>query len=122
MIARNQAIDLNHHVGVALDNGVTSTEVSEIITHLAFYSGWSNAMSAVVATKDVFKDRGMTADQLPAASPQLLPLNEEAERQRATSVEKNVGPISPGLVQFTTDPLFLISGSGRALHRDTAAL
>ncbi|MBY5374020.1 carboxymuconolactone decarboxylase family protein [Rhizobium leguminosarum] len=107
LIARNQAIDLKHYVDGALDNGVSPTEVSEIITHLAFYSGWSNAMSAVAATKDVFKDRGITADQLPAASPQLLPLNEEAERQRATGVEKNVGPISPGLVQFTTDPLFL---------------
>ncbi len=107
LIARNQAIDLKHYIDVALDSGVTSTEVSEIITHLAFYSGWSNAMSAVAATKDVFKDRGITTDQLPAASPQLLPLNEEAERQRATGVEKNVGPISPGLVQFTTDPLFL---------------
>jgi 4-carboxymuconolactone decarboxylase len=64
-------------------------------------------MSAVAATKDVFAERGITADQLPAASPQLLPLNEEAERQRAAGVEKNVGPISPGLVQFTTDPLFL---------------
>ncbi|AHF83944.1 4-carboxymuconolactone decarboxylase [Rhizobium leguminosarum bv. trifolii WSM1689] len=107
LIARNQAIDLKHYVDGALDNGVSPTEVSEIITHLAFYSGWSNAMSAVAATKDVFKDRGITADRLPAASPQLLPLNEEAERQRATGVERNVGPISPGLVQFTTDPLFL---------------
>ncbi|TBY82025.1 carboxymuconolactone decarboxylase family protein [Rhizobium leguminosarum] len=107
LIARNQAIDLKHYVDIALDSGVSPTEVSEIITHLAFYAGWSNAMSAVAATKDVFKDRGITADQLPAASPQLLPLNEEAERQRATGVEKNVGPISPGLVQFTTDPLFL---------------
>ncbi|MBY5590257.1 4-carboxymuconolactone decarboxylase [Rhizobium leguminosarum] len=107
LIARNQAIDLKHYVDVALDNGVTPTEISEIITHLAFYAGWSNAMSAVAATKDVFKDRGITADQLPAAAPQLLPLNEEVERQRATGVERNVGPISPGLVQFTTDPLFL---------------
>jgi len=107
LIARSQAVDLKHHLGVALDNGVTPTEVSEIITHLAFYSGWSNALFAIVATKDVFKDRGITADQMPAASPQLLPLNEETECQRATGVEKNVGPISPGLVQFTTDPLFL---------------
>ncbi|WP_163880397.1 carboxymuconolactone decarboxylase family protein [Rhizobium laguerreae] len=107
LIARNQAIDLKHYVDIALDNGGTPTEVSEIITHLAFYTGWSNAMSAVAVTKDVFKDRGITADQLPVASPQLLPLNEEVERQRATGVEKNVGPISPGLVQFTTDPLFL---------------
>lgn len=107
LIARNQGFDLKHYVNVALDNGVTATEVSEIITHLAFYSGWSNAMAAISVTKDVFGERNITTDQLPEASPKLLPLNEQAERQRATSVEKNVGSISPGLVKFTTDPLFL---------------
>ncbi|WP_459464821.1 carboxymuconolactone decarboxylase family protein [Rhizobium sp. No.120] len=107
LIARNQGFDLRHYVNVALDNGVTPSEVSEIITHLAFYAGWSNAMSAIAVTKEVFAERGIVTAQLPPASPQLLPLNEEAERQRATGVEKNVGPISPGLVKFTTDPLFL---------------
>lgn len=107
LIARNQGFDLKHYVNLALDNGVTPTEVSEIITHLAFYSGWSNAMSAIAVTRDVFAERSITADQLPAASPELLPLDEGAERQRATGVEANVGPISPGLVKFTADPLFL---------------
>ncbi|GAB4064068.1 carboxymuconolactone decarboxylase family protein [Ancylobacter sonchi] len=107
LIARNQGFDLKHYMNVALDSGVSPAELSEIITHLAFYSGWSNAMSAVAAAKEVFAERGIKADQLPPASPELLPLNEEVERQRATGVEKNVGPISPGLVTFTTDPLFL---------------
>src|SRR4051794_14756562 len=48
LIARNQTIDMPHYINVALDSGVTPREVSEIITHLAFYAGWSNAMSAVV--------------------------------------------------------------------------
>ncbi|MFK0166624.1 carboxymuconolactone decarboxylase family protein [Rhizobium sp. NPDC090279] len=107
LIARNQAIDLKHYLNLALENDVTPAEISEIITHLAFYSGWSNAMSAVAATKDVFAERGITVERLPSASPQLLPLNEDAEQQRATAVEKNVGQISPGLVQFTAKPLFL---------------
>ncbi|MEF0944382.1 carboxymuconolactone decarboxylase family protein, partial [Rhizobium sp. BR 362] len=102
LIARNQAIDLRHYANVALDNGVTPGEISEIITHLAFYSGWSNAMSAIAVTKEVFAARNIAADQLPAASPQLLPLNEDVEQQRAAAVEKNVGQISPGLVLFTT--------------------
>ncbi|ANL82743.1 carboxymuconolactone decarboxylase protein (plasmid) [Rhizobium phaseoli] len=106
LIARNQAIDLKHYANVALDNGVAPGEVSEIITHLAFYSGWSNAMSAIAETKEVFAARNIPADQLPAASPQLLPLNEEVEQRRAEAVEKNIGQISPGLVQFTADPLF----------------
>ncbi|MBA8831297.1 alkylhydroperoxidase/carboxymuconolactone decarboxylase family protein YurZ [Rhizobium leguminosarum] len=121
LIARNQAIDLKHYIDVALDSGVTSTEVSEIITHLAFYSGWSNAMSAVAATKDVFKDRGITTDQLPAASPQLLPLNEEAERQRATGVERMSVRSLRGSCSSQPTRCSSISGSGRALHRETAA-
>jgi hypothetical protein len=34
-------------LNVALDNGIKPREISEIVTHLAFYSGWANAMSAV---------------------------------------------------------------------------
>jgi 4-carboxymuconolactone decarboxylase len=44
---------------MALDNGVKPRELSEIITHLAFYSGWPNAMSAVVVAKDIFAQRGI---------------------------------------------------------------
>lgn len=107
LIARNQPGELKHYIAVALDCGVTPAEVSEIITHLAFYAGWPNAMSAVSVAKAIFVARGVTAEALPAASPTLLPLNEEVEKQRADTVEKNVGPISPGLVKFTADPLFL---------------
>ena len=42
-------------------------EISEIITHLAFYSGWSNAMSAVSVAKDVFAAAKIGSDQLPPA-------------------------------------------------------
>lgn len=107
LIARNQPAELLHYAGVALDSGVTPAEVSEIITHLAFYSGWPNAMSAIAVTKNVFQARGIGADQLGEASPVLLPLNQAAEQQRSATVGKNVSPISPGLVRFTADPLFL---------------
>src|SRR5687768_18472937 len=40
LIGRNQAIALSEHLKLALDHGVKPTEISEIITHLAFYSGW----------------------------------------------------------------------------------
>src|SRR4051794_521823 len=79
LIARNQTTDMARYFNLALDNGVKPAEISEIVTHLAFYSGWSNAMSAVVVAKDIFARRGIDADQLPAASPDLLPLNEAAE-------------------------------------------
>jgi 4-carboxymuconolactone decarboxylase len=106
LIARNQAVEMPRHIGLALDNGVRPAEISEIITHLAFYSGWANAMSAVAVTKDVFAKRGIGAGQLPMASPHLLPLNEDAEAQRATGVRQNFGQVAPGVVQYTADLLF----------------
>jgi 4-carboxymuconolactone decarboxylase len=95
-----------YHFNLALDNGVKSREISEIITHLAFYAGWANAMSAVAIAKDVFAARHIGVDQLPAASVALLPLNEAAEAQRAKSVSAQFGADFPGVLQYTTDVLF----------------
>jgi 4-carboxymuconolactone decarboxylase len=106
MIARGQTGALTYYFGQALDNGVKPSEISEIITHLAFYSGWGNAFGAVGAAKDVFAQRGIGPDQLPAASDELLTLDEAAESQRAAQVEKNFGSVAPGVVQYTTDALF----------------
>jgi 4-carboxymuconolactone decarboxylase len=106
LIARIQNIEMPYHFALALDNGVKPAELSEIITHLAFYAGWANAMSAVAIAKDIFHQRGIGIDQLPSAKGKLLPLNEEAEKQRATQVSNNFGVVSPGLVQNTTDLLF----------------
>jgi 4-carboxymuconolactone decarboxylase len=106
MIARNQTVQMPEYVNRALDNGVKPSEVSEIITHLAFYSGWENAMSAVVIAKAVFHKRGINMEMLPPVSVDKLPLNETAEKQRAISVEKNFGTVAPGVVQYTTDLLF----------------
>ena len=106
LIARNQTIALSDHLKLALDHGVRPAEISEIITHLAFYSGWANAMAAVALAKDAFAERNIGPDQLPAASPALLPLNEAAEADRAERVGDQFGAIFPGVVQYTTDILF----------------
>jgi len=73
---------------------------------LAFYTGWATAMAAVAAAQDIFVQRGIGTDQLPAASPQLLSLDEAAEERRATRVQQDVGPVSQGLVDYTGDLLF----------------
>jgi len=106
LIARNQTIDMPTYLNLALDNGVRPREISEIITHLAFYSGLSNAISAVTVAKDVFTQRKIGADQLPAATPRPLPLDEAAEADRAARVGQQFGTVAPGLVQYTTDVLF----------------
>lgn len=106
LIARGQTIEMSFHLNLALDNGVKPSEISEVITHLAFYTGWANATSAISVTKDVFAARRIGLDQLPAVSVTPLPLNEAVEAERATRVGQQFGGVSPNLVQDTTDVLF----------------
>jgi len=44
------------HIGRALTNGVTKEEIVEVITHVAFYAGWPNAMSALSIARKVFAE------------------------------------------------------------------
>jgi 4-carboxymuconolactone decarboxylase len=106
LIARNHMHELGVHLDRALANGVKLKEISEIIAHLAFYAGWGNATAAAAVAKEAFATHKIRADQLPPAIPQLLPINEAAEADRAARVQESAGPISPGLVQFTGDLLF----------------
>ncbi|OKO75226.1 4-carboxymuconolactone decarboxylase [Bradyrhizobium sp. AS23.2] len=106
LVARDQTVELPYYLGLALDNGLKPAEISEIITHLAFYSGWANAMDAIPAMRDVLESRNVGADQLPPASGPQLPLDEATEKQRATRVGEQFGQITPSLVQYTTDVLF----------------
>jgi 4-carboxymuconolactone decarboxylase len=106
LIARNQPLELTDQLTRALDNGVTPAELSETITHLAFYAGWGNAMSAVSIAKDIFATRKIAVTQLPAAKGELLTLDEKAEAQRDARVAGDFGAVSPGVVQYTRDLLF----------------
>ena len=54
LVALYRTNQLPFHLQRALENGVTRDELIEAITHLAFYAGWPNAMSAAQAAKDVF--------------------------------------------------------------------
>jgi 4-carboxymuconolactone decarboxylase len=45
---------LKGHIERALANGVTREEIGEVITHIAFYSGWPTAMTAARIAKGVF--------------------------------------------------------------------
>jgi len=106
LVARNQAVAMPGQFRRALDNGVTPAEMSEIITHLAFYAGWPNAQSAVDAAGRLFADRGIDTADLPSVDDPLLPLDIAAEENRRTGVEQNYGAVAPGVAQYTTDVLF----------------
>ena len=106
LIARNQTTELPFYLNRALDSGVKAAEISEMITHLAFYAGWGNATAAAAAAKDVFAARQTGSDQLPTVSPSPLPLDEAAEADRAKRVGEQFGAMFPAMVQYTTDVLF----------------
>ena len=50
--------EMPFHLKRALDNGVTREEIIETITHLAFYTGWPPAMSALQIARKAFEDAG----------------------------------------------------------------
>ncbi len=68
LVALYRGNELKFHLGKALDNGVTRDEIIEMITHLAFYSGWPTASTALGVAREVF-----------AAAPQ------EPKRSKGTS-------------------------------------
>ena len=58
LIAGGNSEQLPFHLNKAKENGLTETDLKEVITHLAFYAGWPKAMSALTVAKQVFEDEG----------------------------------------------------------------
>jgi len=56
LIALNRPDQLRSHLVRAKANGLTEEQLVETITHMAFYSGWPSAVSAVAIAKDVFAE------------------------------------------------------------------
>jgi len=59
LISTYRPEQLRGHLARALDNGVTKAEIGEIITHLAFYSGWPASMTAARIATEIFEERGL---------------------------------------------------------------
>jgi 4-carboxymuconolactone decarboxylase len=104
LVSTGKAAQTGSHVRRALDNGVQPEEIGELITHLAFYSGWPNAMSAVTETKKVFEERGIGALANSAAA--RIELDAKAEATRAATVDANVAPTASALADLTNRVLF----------------
>src|SRR5213082_2116927 len=55
LVALGKTEQMNFHFPRAIENGVTQEELVELITHLAFYVGWPNAMSAAARAKELLE-------------------------------------------------------------------
>lgn len=54
LVAGGNTEQLSFHLNKARENGLTEEELVGVITHLAFYSGWPRAMSAITVAKELF--------------------------------------------------------------------
>ena len=59
--------ELAIHIPRGLDNGLTPEEISEIILHVTFYSGWPTGVQASLTAAEVFAERGLSLGELPRA-------------------------------------------------------
>jgi 4-carboxymuconolactone decarboxylase len=57
LMTANRHQQLEAHLGLALDNGVTQEELGEALLHLAFYASWPAAVTASRTLVDVVKKR-----------------------------------------------------------------
>lgn len=54
LVTNGSTEQLRSHLTLARQNGLSESELKEVLIHLAFYAGWPRAMSAVAVTKEVF--------------------------------------------------------------------
>ncbi|WP_075220445.1 carboxymuconolactone decarboxylase family protein [Acuticoccus yangtzensis] len=108
LVARSEDEGLSEYIDIALENGVTAAEVSETLTHLAFYAGWPNAMMGAKAAAPVFQAHGVALADLPAADPaDMLPLHQAAEGLRRSFGEARLGGVDPQAAGDTAEGLLL---------------
>ena len=104
LVSTGKSAQIGSHVRRALDNGVRPEEIGEILTHLAFYSGWPNAISAVAEVKKVFDERKI--GDVTNSEKARVELEQASEAARLSSVEAGVAPTAPALADLTNRVLF----------------
>ncbi len=64
-----------YHLTTAKKNGITKTEIAEILTHAAFYAGWPKAWAAFYMAKEVWAEEGKEEDAMAAhANSMVFPI------------------------------------------------
>ncbi|MCR5879543.1 carboxymuconolactone decarboxylase family protein [Phenylobacterium sp. J367] len=102
LIAMNRPAQLTGHLNRALTNGVTPVQASGVLTHLALYSGWPNAVSALEVYDQVYSSRNIDFAALQAVSERLAPLAPSVR----PSVPPGVAELAPKYASLTNDVVF----------------
>lgn len=104
LIATGKTGQLAGHLGRALANGVTPSEASGALAHLAVYCGWPSAVSALAVYDQVYTARGIDTAALREAGPRLSASESDAARAEALEVE--FGTVAPKFVELTNEVVF----------------
>ncbi len=104
LIATGKPAQLAGHLARALDNGVQPSEASGLLAHLAVYSGWPSAVSALEVYEQVYTTRKVDTAALRAVGPRLQAPASDA--QRAQAVTDELAGIAPKFAQLTNDVVF----------------
>jgi 4-carboxymuconolactone decarboxylase len=104
LIATGKTAQLAGHLGRALDNGIRPSEASGLLAHLAVYSGWPNAVSALEVYEQVYTARNVDTAGLRGLGAKLPAPASEASRARA--VADQLGVVAPKFVELTNGVVF----------------
>src|SRR5687767_11132356 len=104
LIATGKSAQLAGHLGRALTNGVTPSEASGVLAHLAIYSGWPNAVSALEVYDQVYTARKIDTTTLRTVAPRAP--GPASDAARAQAVTKVFGTVAPKFAQLTNDVVF----------------
>ena len=97
LIAGGRTGQMTGHFNRGLDNGIKPSEISAVITHLAFYSGWPRGIAAVSVAREVFDKRNIPTHELKDETGQAIVFDEAAEAARRSLVDTMTGPVAPAL-------------------------
>src|SRR4026209_1295041 len=103
LIATGKTAQLAGHLARALDNGVQPSEASGVLAHLAIYSGWPNAVSALQIYDEVYTARKVDTTALRPATPLSAPASDAA---RAKAVSDEMRGVAPKFAALTNDVVF----------------
>lgn len=108
LVARSATLAYPHYFNKALDCGLTPTEISELLTHLGFYTSLPNAFGAIAVVQSVFEQRNISPDSMPPARTELLSIETAVPNGQidAGFMADHLVPASDALRHFTNDLLY----------------
>ena len=98
-----------YHLMSAKKNGITKTEIAEVLTHAAFYTGWPKAWAAFNMAKEVWAEEAAPEDAMAAhAASMVFPIGAPNDAYAAYFTGKSyLAPVSSsqvGIYNVTFEP------------------